>query len=213
MAYFPFFVDIAGKKGLIVGGGKIAHQKIQKLIPFAPHLSVVAPEILPEIEELRTAAEAEHTKIDCIYRCYEEADLTDAFFVIAATTDESLNEIISAECRARGIPVNVVDDRDRCSFLFPSLTHKGSLTVAVSTEGASPTVAAVLRRQFEALIPDHIDEILEQLAQKRELAREQIPDDKERAAYLKEQAIRALCFREDSEQLPSRDKRKRYGKD
>lgn len=199
MGYFPFFVDITGKKGLVVGGGRIALRKIQTLLPFAPQLSVVASEILPEIEDLKTAAEAAGTKIVCMHRCYEEADLADAFFVIAATADGALNAAISAQCRIRGILVNAVDDREHCSFLFPSLTRKGPLTVAVSTEGASPMVSAILRRQFEAQIPDQIEAILEELEQERELVRMQIPDDAKRAAYLKERAIRALTSQEEKE--------------
>lgn len=187
MAYFPFFVDITGKKGIIVGGGRIALHKIGRLLPFSPELTVIAPQIMDEIRAIEGIVR--------VQREFQECDLSDAFFVIAATDDEALNARVSDLCKSRSIPVNVVDDKEKCSFIFPSIVKKGALTAAVSTEGASPQIAAMLRRQMEAELPEHIEEILDYLAQIRPIAREKISDDRERADFLK--SIARRCFAED----------------
>lgn len=202
MAYFPFFMDLSGKKGVVVGGGRIALEKLEKLISFAPALTVIAPEILPEIEILAKKAvcncegnkNSSDMKISIQQRYFEDTDIEDAFFVIAATDDGELNARISSICRKNRIPVNVVDDKEKCSFIFPSLVKKGSLTVAISTEGASPQVAASLRRKLETEIPDEIEDILDYLAWLRPIAKEKIPDDRKRAEFLKKTA--RLCLEE-----------------
>lgn len=188
MGYFPFFVDIEGKTGLIVGGGRVAAHKLHKLVSFRPALKVVAPEILPEILEV----ERQNSLVKCFSREFEESDLDKVFFVIAASDDERLNERISLLCRGKNILVNVVDDKEKCSFIFPALINEGALTVGVSTAGASPEVAAGIKNEVAAAIPANIDEILDYLADLRLVARESISDGKLRAGFLKETA--RLCM-------------------
>ena len=140
MAYFPFFVDIGGKNGLIAGGGRVALHKLQKLLPYGAKLQIVAPEVSEAME--RTALEND---ICVIKRAFEPSDLNEMFFVIAASDDAKVNAEIGRLCRERGILVNVVDDKEACSFLFPSLVKEGNLSIGISTEGTSPEVAAELR--------------------------------------------------------------------
>lgn len=183
MAYFPFFVDIAEKNGLIVGGGKIALHKLQKLLPYGVRLCVVAPDISEELR--RTVIEND---ICVINRKFEPADITGMYFVIAATDDAAENAQIGSLCREQGILVNVVDDKDACSFLFPSLVKAGQLSVGISTAGASPEVSAALRSQFAAMIPADMEGILDYLGSLRPLAKENIADKDRRAAFLKDMA-------------------------
>jgi siroheme synthase-like protein len=159
MGYFPFFVDIAGKEGLIVGGGVVALRKIQKLLPFSPLLTVAAPEMLPEIAGIKS--------LTLLHAPFSEEMLAGKFFVIAATDDVALNHRISALCRQRGILVNVVDDKAACGFLFPALVQDGPLTVGISTGGASPSAAIYLKDQFSAALPANFGEILEFLEEQR----------------------------------------------
>lgn len=184
MGYFPFFIEIKGKKGLIVGGGKIAAHKVNKLLPFEPSLTVVAPAILKEL--------AENPALLCETRAFKDRDVEGKLFVIAATNDRRLNAHVAEICRAENILVNAVDDKEQCEFLFPALVKKGKLTVGITTEGASPQVAAMLRGQIERGLPDEIEGILEYLSQLRERARREIPDAEERAQFLKEAAL--LCM-------------------
>lgn len=181
MGYFPFFIDIGKKPGLIVGGGRIAAHKVEKLLPFEPRLTVVAPEILPTLRE--------NPRIVCKERDFMESDVDGMCFVIAASDDERLNARISSLCGERGILVNVADDKEKCGFLFPALVKEGALTVGISTEGASPRTAALLRSEIAAMIPCGMEEILDFLADLRVTAKKCIEDGSRRAAFLKEAAL------------------------
>lgn len=173
MAYFPFFVDLAGQRGLIVGGGTVALRKVEKLLPYGPALTVVAPEPVPALAAL---------PVTLVRRTFRETDLDGADFVIVATDDQGENHRISALCRGRNIPVNVVDDKRACSFLFPALVRRGNLSVGVSTGGSSPTAAIWLKEQIEGLLPEQTEEILTWLEAQRPLLKERLPDQRARAA-------------------------------
>lgn len=167
MGYFPFFVDIAGKNGVIVGGGKVAVRKVEKLLPFGPRLTVIAP----EIEEcIRTQGEFTHestSRLHLAEREFAATDLDSADFVIAATDDESLNGRISDYCRENRIPVNVVDDREKCSFFFPALVREGDLTIGISTGGKSPLAASWVRRKISEALPPGIGDVIDLMGQIR----------------------------------------------
>lgn len=183
MAYFPFFIDIGGKNGLIVGGGRVAFHKLRKLLPYGAKLKVVAPEILRELEQV-----ASENGICVIKRGFHTADLTDMTFVIAASDDAEMNSEIGRFCRERGILVNVVDNKEECGFIFPALVQSGKLSIGISTEGASPEVAAEVRSQIASMIPADMDGILDYLGRLRPLAKEYIRDNERRAAFLKDMA-------------------------
>lgn len=183
MAYFPFFVDVEGKNGLIAGGGRVALHKLQKLLPYGARLKVVAPAVSKELEQT-----ALKNDICVIKRAFEAGDLADVSFVIAASDDGAVNAEIGRLCRENRILVNVVDDKNACSFIFPSLVKSGKLSIGISTEGASPEVTASLRSQIASLLPAEIDEILAYLSALRPLAKEHIRDDGRRAAFLKDMA-------------------------
>ena len=102
--------------------------------------------------------------------------------VIAATDDTELNRRISTACREQNIPVNVVDDRENCTFLFPCLVQKGELSVGISTGGASPTAAVWLKEQISHMIPTDFDEILLWLEHLRPRFKAEIPEEHRRAA-------------------------------
>lgn len=177
MAYFPFFVDLKEKQGLIVGGGVIALRKIEKLLPFSPTLRVIAPKICPEIRNI--------PGLTLIEREFIPGDEADAFFVIAATDNAQCNRNVSALCREKNILVNAVDDAENCTFLFPALVQQGNLTVGISTGGSSPTAAICLKEQIRALVPESIDEILTFLHEQREKIKMQEPDEKKRHVLLR----------------------------
>lgn len=174
VGYFPFFIELTEQPGLIVGGGTVALRKVEKLMPYGPRLTVVAPSFIPELASIRG--------VDLVQRSFQSSDLDGAFFVIAATDDGQLNHQISALCQSRGIPVNVVDDKQACTFLFPALVKRGDLSVGVSTGGASPTAAIWLKEQVSALLPEGLEDILAWLEQQRPLMKERFPQERCRAA-------------------------------
>lgn len=184
MGYFPFFIELKGKKGLIIGGGKIAEHKVEKLLPFGASLTVVAPVIAPKLKE--------NPAVKCIEREFAEDDLEGVLFAVAASDDEKLNGYISRICQEKGILVNVVDDKEKCGFLFPALVKEGALTAGISTEGASPQVAALLRSEVASVLPEKTAEILDYLSDLRDIAKERISDKQKRAKFLKETAL--LCM-------------------
>lgn len=174
MGYFPFFVDITGREGLIVGGGSVALRKAEKLLPFQPHLTVAAPDILPELAAL--------PGITGLRQPFSPELLAEKAFVIAATDDSALNRAIADLCHAQRIPVNVVDNRDACTFLFPALVQQGPLTVGISTSGASPQGAVYVKHLLEGALPEDFGAILEQLAALRPLVLAHLPQEHQRSA-------------------------------
>ena len=160
MGYFPFFVELKRKRGLIVGGGIVAERKVRKLLPYEPELLVVAPEIDDGIRKLSEEVKEKRTKNEdtseliLFERDFETTDLEKMDFVIAATSDEALNTRIAKLCEEKHILVNVVDDKEKCGFLFPSLIREGKLSIGISTEGASPRVATTFRTRLSADIPE-----------------------------------------------------------
>lgn len=169
MTYFPFYCDIEKKKWLLVGGGRVAAGKFSRLIAFTRKITVIAPEISDEIKK-DTASDAR-----LLERDFMAADLDDADIVVAATDDKALNAQIASLCRERKIPVNAVDDPENCDFIFPAIIKKGRLTVSVSTNGASPIYAAMLKKQINDSLPEYIDIILEKMAALRKIVPERFP--------------------------------------
>ena len=152
MAYFPFFIDLDQKPGLVVGGGPVAARKIRTLLPYGPRLTVCTPSVLPELEALPGLTVRKEP--------FSPELLEGAFFVIAATDDRELNRRIAGLCRARNLPVNVADPGTESTFLFPSVVRRGPMTIGISTGGTSPTAAHVLKEQIEGLLPGNLEEIL-----------------------------------------------------
>lgn len=175
MAYFPFFVDITGLRCVIAGGGTVAYRKIQVLLEYGPSLTVIAPEVIPQISDLGG-------RIEVIRRKIRDEDIDGAFFVVAATGDGAVNRHLSELCRGRRIPVNVVDVKEDCSFIFPALLKAGEVTVGISTGGSSPAAARYLKKHFQEAIPDCFGELSETLGSYREFVKARSDSQKVRAA-------------------------------
>lgn len=165
MGYFPFFVDVENQNCLVVGGGVVALRKIEKLLPFNPNITVVSPKVHKEILSIEN--------INIIKRKFDFNDLKEKSFVITATDDKVLNKEIYNSCEENNIPVNTVDDKDNCSFIFPALARNNGVTVAISTSGKSPLYAKYLRKKIENLIQDS-ESIVDNLSKYREKIKNEI---------------------------------------
>ena len=165
MGYFPIFVDVENQNCLVVGGGVVALRKIEKLLPFNPNITVVSPKVHKEILSIEN--------IDIIKRKFDFNDLKEKSFVITATDDKVLNKEIYNSCEENNIPVNTVDDKDNCSFIFPALAKNKGVTVAISTSGKSPLYAKYLRKKIESLIQDS-ESIVDNLSKYREKIKNEI---------------------------------------
>lgn len=165
MAYFPFMVEIEDKNCLVAGGGRIAFHKVKILQGFGVQIKVVAKEICSELLEFPCEFER---------REFEDNDIEGMDFVVAATDDAALNTHISEVCRQKNIPVNAVDMKDACSFIFPAMIQQKDLLVAVSTGGQSPAAAAYVKGKIKEGIPEHYGDMIETLGSYRELVLEQV---------------------------------------
>lgn len=167
MAYFPFFAEIEGKEWLIVGGGGVSLRKVRDLLPYGARIRVVSPCMADGLTELDLGG-LYRDRLVLQQREYADQDLLDADFVIAATSSQELNSQISASCRRNRIPVNVVDVKEECSFIFPSIVRDGPVVVGISTGGASPVIAKYLKEQIGEILPENLGHFTEQLGGYRE---------------------------------------------
>ncbi|MGY0219931.1 siroheme synthase CysG [Endozoicomonadaceae bacterium StTr2] len=149
MDYFPLFHDIRQARCLIVGGGSVATRKARQLHQAGAHLTVVAPEIDADMEAL--AAESPHHQL--INRRWQSGDVAGKTLVIAATENREVNRQVSEAARQQLTPVNVVDDPELSSVIFPAIVDRSPLQIAFSTGGEAPVLARQLRTQLETLIP------------------------------------------------------------
>lgn len=176
MAYFPFMVDISGKQCLVAGGGRIAFHKVRILLDFDVRIRVVAEEVCGELASLR-----EQTPLlEIAERGFRETDISGMDFVVAATDKEDLNHAISVLCRKEKIPVNAVDMKEDCDYIFPAMIRNGDVLVAVSTGGNSPASASYLKARIREHIPEYYGGMADTLGGYREEIKERVPEAKER---------------------------------
>jgi len=157
----------------------VALRKIKSLLSCGARVVVIAPEVLPEIEEL-----AREGKIELIQRPYQEGDLEGAFLVVAATNNPAVQEQVVSEAERRGLLLNVVDQPERSNFIVPSVIRRGRLSLAISTSGASPALARRLRETLEELFGPEYADYLELMARwRREILSRDLPEEERRQIF------------------------------
>lgn len=142
--FFPMLVRLTGRKCLVVGSGKIAADKAAGLLIHGAQVEVVGPRAVLRIQEL-----VRKGRIVWRRRKFSPRDLDGAFLVVAATNSSIINQSVFRACNARGILCNAVDDPAHCDFYYAAVVRRGSLQIAISTNGQSPALAARLRRELE----------------------------------------------------------------
>ena len=178
MKYLPIFYDLSVCPCLVVGAGEIAARKVRQLRKAEASVIVVAPKICKELKEL-----AESKEINYISEKFSEELLGDKMLVIAATNDEEVNKKISELAKAQNIPVNVVDNPDLCSFIMPSIVDRDPVQIAISTGGASPVLARLLRARLESLIPASYGRLAQLMARFRGHVKQRYPNMQERRRF------------------------------
>lgn len=179
LSYFPAFLKLDDKKILIVGGGKIAYEKLGHLQDFTSNISVVSLEICDEMKRV-----IEEKNLHFEKRGYQKGDIKEFAIVVVAIDDISLQAEIFKESKEYSCLCNCVDSSEYCDFIFPSYIKSGDLTVAISTSGASPAVAKQLKTYIKSLIPSDIGEFLQEMKK----LRESLPKGKERMKMLEMKA-------------------------
>lgn len=142
--YYPVFLNVRGKRCVVVGGGEVALRKAKALLERGALVKVVSPTLCPELKRL-----AKIKIISTLSKAYEPDDLKGAFMVIAVTDESNTNKEIADEARRQKILVNVVDNAEQSDFIASSCLHRGNLSIAVSTAGKSPALARKVRSRLE----------------------------------------------------------------
>jgi precorrin-2 dehydrogenase/sirohydrochlorin ferrochelatase len=142
--YYPIFWDIGNKKCVVVGGGEVAARKVRRLQDCGANIFVVSPRLTSELITMKAENLIVHIAGNYEAHCLEGASL-----VIGATDDEKTNAAIAQDARSMGIPVNIVDDPQKCDFILPAVVQRGDFSLAIGTGGKSPALARLLREELE----------------------------------------------------------------
>ena len=179
MIFFPAMLNLKDRSVVVVGGGKIASFKIEKLLDFTKNITIISPKIDSYTKEMID-------KYNLVYidREYKSGDIDGNFIVVVAVDDINIQKEIYTEANSKGILCNSVDSIEYCDFIFPSYMKKDDLIIAISTSGASPSMAKYLRRFIESLIPNSIVSKLKELKS----IRESLPKGKKRQELLDKKA-------------------------
>lgn len=177
MNYYPVFLNLQGRRCVVIGGGMMAEGKVRGLLGAAAAVIVISPELTPCLR-----AWVDEGRIGHLTRTYQPGDLAGAFLAISATDDHDVNVRVWEEASARNLPVNVVDDTPHCNFIAPSILRRGDLTVAISTSGKAPALAVRLREQLEHLVGDEYARFLELAGTLRGPLAERYPSFEQRKA-------------------------------
>ena len=168
LVYYPIFLNLEGKKCVVVGGGEVALRKVRTLLNCGAKVVVVSPALNSDLAQL-----AEAGTISVISREYEPKELTDAVIVVAATDIAEVNQNIAKKARKHGILVNVVDRPEASDFIMPSFVRRGDLVLAVSTSGASPALAKKIRMRLEQAFGEEYSPLLSVIKEVRQELKEQ----------------------------------------
>jgi siroheme synthase-like protein len=152
------FMDLSDRRCVVVGGGAVANRKARKLLQARAEVVVISPEVLPELASVAVKVEQ---------RTYRPGDLSGAYLAFTATDSREVNAAVTREAHERGIPVNVADRPAEGDFALPSTLRRGGLQVAVSTGGASPTLARRIRAELEKTFGPEWSGIVEEYSRAR----------------------------------------------
>jgi precorrin-2 dehydrogenase/sirohydrochlorin ferrochelatase len=175
---YPAFIDLRGRRCLVVGGGPVGTEKTEKLVEAGAAVRLVSPDVTPRLRRLADDGAIAELHL----RGYRTDDLDGCLLVVAATNDSRVNRRVWEDGEARRMLVNVVDVPDLCNFIVPSIMRRGELAVAVSTGGASPVVARRVRQMTERAIGPEWGELVAILRETREDLKARYPDMPGRAA-------------------------------
>lgn len=177
-ALFPLFLDLRGRRVLVVGGGEVAARKVAALLDSGAAVAVVAPALAPALAALAKANRLAH-----IAAAFAPEQLDGSWLAIAATDDDAVNRAVAAAAHARRMFINVVDDAELASAQLPARVQRGPLQVAISSGGASPMLARHLREQLEIRLDGALGQLAGLLGELRGRIRMQLADLGQRRAF------------------------------
>lgn len=178
MNYLPLFLDLKSKNVLIIGAGKVGFNKITLLLRSEAKVNVIAKELCSDVKILLDA-----NKIRWISKKFDSSYLKKMFLVIAATNDLKLNQHIFKSCNDRCLFVNVVDDKSKCSFIFPSIIDRNPIITAISSGGTSPVLLRLLREKIESILPAKLGDVATISGQWRDIVKKRFNNLLERRRF------------------------------
>jgi uroporphyrin-III C-methyltransferase / precorrin-2 dehydrogenase / sirohydrochlorin ferrochelatase len=173
MRYYPVFVDLDGRKVVVVGGGEEALRKVRLLLKTGAEISVIASSLHDELQA--------ENRVRWLANKFAPALLDGAALVYAA--DPALNEAVSAAAKARGIPVNAVDAAELSTFITPSIIDRDPVVVAIGTEGTAPVLGQGLRAKIDALLPQSLGALARKAHSLRDEVAEKVPHGNRRRSF------------------------------
>jgi len=163
VTYYPIFLDLRGRRCLVVGGGREGQRKVEGLLAAGGVVTVIAPELTSDLQARLAAGELEF-----VQREYRDGDLEGYELCMVATDDGAVNAAVAREGKRQRIWVNAADDPPNCDFILPAVIRRGAITLAASTGGASPALARRLREELEAYLTEEMPALAELLREVRD---------------------------------------------
>ncbi|MGH7773316.1 MAG: precorrin-2 dehydrogenase/sirohydrochlorin ferrochelatase family protein [Candidatus Binatia bacterium] len=167
MGYYPIFLNLVGRRCVIIGGGAVAERKVDTLLGVGATVTIVSPSLTERLESWVREGHIKH-----VGRDYRPGDLAGYELAFVATDDREVNAVVASEGRERGVWVNAADDPAHCDFILPSVLRRGDLVVAVATGGLSPALSRAIREELEdyftedyTLLAKVVSEVREELKQ------------------------------------------------
>lgn len=179
MAKYPIFLELSGRRVVVIGGGTVAVRKAQSLLATGARLVVVAP----RIDKMMTAL-CKSKNAELIKSKYSKEYLTEAVLAIAATNNHELNKQIYKDCQELEVLCNVVDEPEFCDFYVPAVVRRGDLQIAIGTEGNCPAYAGHIRKKLEKIFLEEHGQFLAELQTIRKKIIDEVPEPAERKAVL-----------------------------
>jgi precorrin-2 dehydrogenase/sirohydrochlorin ferrochelatase len=175
--YFPVFLNLKGKKAVVIGGGKVSERKATSLVKAGAAVTVISPILTKTLLKEKLEGRIRH-----LSRTYRKNDLKGAFLVVAATDSSDINKKVAKDAPAL---VNVVDSPSECNFIAPSVVKRGHLIIAVSTSGTSPALSKAIRSELQSLFDSEFSGYLSFIKKLRAKALLEIKEKKKSARFLK----------------------------
>ena len=173
-SYMPVSLAMNKRKCLVVGGGKIALRKVEKLLEYDTSITVISPEFDQKLE-----FHAGRGRIELEKRAYQSPEASTYGLVISCTDDSDLNRQVSEDCRSAGVHVNVADAPSLCDFIFPSVVRRDCMTAAIATDGKAPFMSGHLNLVLETIFPTYWEKLMRHAVTFRKKVQERWVDDTE----------------------------------
>jgi len=201
---FPVFIKLERLRLLIVGGGNVCLEKLHAVLQNSPatQITVVAPSISADVRDLA----GRHPNVLLVERCYHPGDLAYADIAIVAVNDRTVSERVAHDAKEKSILVNVADTPDLCDFYLSSIVRRGSLKIAISTNGKSPTIAKRLKEQINGMIPDEMESVLDNM----QTIREQLNGDFSEKVRKLNDLTKVLVAKQATPELPARSRHSKW---